>query len=113
MNTIEKFMSTVQRFIIIKLKTKSKILSIVSLGGFIMINRIRRLISGWSELEPHEVPKWVQKAAEDFEILYHYKHGHKPYDVITHFTGRTFKYKVYFETFEQGKINLIVYRKLR
>ena len=76
-----------------------------------MINPLRRLF--WSKLEPHEIPNWVLNAAYDFENKYYTKHSHRPYDIITYFNGKTFKYKVSFETLEQGRINMNVSKKLR
>jgi hypothetical protein len=67
----------------------------------------------WKKLKPYDVPNWVSNAAHDFEFKYFTTHGHRPYNIITHFNGKTFKYKVYFETLEQGRINMKVFKKLR
>lgn len=75
-----------------------------------MINPIKRLL--WTKLKPQEVPNWVSNAALDFEDKYIKTYGHRPYDIITYFNGKTFKYKVYFETIEQGRIKINIFKKL-
>jgi hypothetical protein len=61
----------------------------------------------WIEYIFKKPPKWVQKATDN----YYNKCSIRPYDKIKHFKGRTYVYKIWFETITQGEIKIHYYRK--
>ena len=60
----------------------------------------------WKEIKP---PRWVKKATN----RYYDKCSVRPYDIIIHFKGKHFIYKVWFETIGQAQIKKHYYKKKR
>ena len=63
----------------------------------------------WERIDDDDIPRWVEKAARNFEQSF----ANKPYDATKHFKGNTYVYKVSFPMIEQGQYARIFYRKLK
>lgn len=50
------------------------------------------------------VPEWVGAAEKEYYHGFVDEHGHRPYDETKVFVGDSLKYRVTFETIEQGKV---------
>lgn len=67
----------------------------------------------WTELKEEDVPPWVLKADNSFYESYDKHNGHRPYNIVTYFNGRTFRYKIWYECVGQAQIRTHYYRKKR
>jgi hypothetical protein len=76
-----------------------------------MFDFLRKL--RWKKLKEYEIPKWVLKADKSFYESFNNRTGHRPYDIVTYFKGRSFTYKVWYECTGQGQITRHYYRKKR
>jgi len=72
------------------------------------IKRILTPLFGWTQLNMHNVPTWLQYAM-DAKM---YKRGY-PWDGTFHFKGKSFIYKVKFHLIGQGNWDATYYRKKR
>jgi hypothetical protein len=50
------------------------------------------------------VPEWVKAAEKEYYHRFQDEYGHRPYDQMKVFVGNSLKYRVTFETVEQGKV---------
>lgn len=73
--------------------------------------KIINLLVGWLPLI--KTPKWLIKKTENYIYYYEKKYGTLPYNVVKHFNGKTFVYKVFYKTIAQGQLKTQYYKKYR
>jgi len=76
-----------------------------------LYKKVINFLCGW--LPVIKKPKWLIKNVNKYICNYEKKYKILPYNVIKHFYGKTFVYKVIFESQGQGFVKPIYYKKYR